>query len=76
LRVVELPPGAPASVELEVRDGRFGRTRAHRVGFEATGGLGGLFIDTRGVPLRLPPRTERRRELVAQWQRSLWPGAE
>ena len=76
LRVVELPPGAPASVELEVREGRFGRTRARRVGFEATGGLGGLFIDTRGVPLRLPPRTERRREVVAQWQRSLWPGAE
>ena len=76
LRVVELPPGAPASVELEVREGRFGRTRARRVGFAATGGLGGLFIDTRGVPLRLPPRTERRREVVAQWQRSLWPGAE
>lgn len=76
LRVVELPPGAPATVELEVREGRFGRTRARRIGFEATGGLGGLFIDTRGVPLRLPPRTERRRELVAQWQRSLWPAAE
>jgi hypothetical protein len=76
LRVVELPPGAPADVELEVRDGRFGRTRAKRLGFEATGGLGGLLIDTRGVPLRLPQRTERRRDVLAQWQRSLWPGAE
>jgi hypothetical protein len=76
LRVVELPPGAPATVELEVREGRFGRTRARRVGFQASGGLGGLFVDTRGVPLRLPPRTERRREVLAQWQRSLWPGAE
>jgi hypothetical protein len=76
LRVVELPPGAPADVELEVRDGRFGRTRAKRLGFEATGGLGGLLVDTRGVPLRLPQRSERRRDVLAQWQRSLWPGAE
>ena len=76
LRLVELPPGAPARVELEVRDGRFGRTRARRVGFEATGGLAGLLVDTRGVPLRLPQRSERRREVLAQWQRSLWPGAE
>jgi hypothetical protein len=76
LRVVELPPGAPADVELEVRDGRFGRTRAKRIGFEATGGLGGLLVDTRGVPLRLPQRSERRRDVLAQWQRSLWPGAE
>ena len=76
LRLVELPPGAPARVELEVRDGRFGRTRARRVGFEATGGLAGLLVDTRGIPLRLPQRTERRREVLAQWQRTLWPGAE
>ena len=76
LRVVELPPGAPAEVELEVRDGRFGRVRAKRLGFEATGGLGGLLVDTRGVPLRLPQRSERRRDVLAQWQRSLWPGAD
>ncbi|HKY88747.1 MAG TPA: hypothetical protein VJ141_02120 [Candidatus Limnocylindrales bacterium] len=76
LRLVELPPGAPARVELEVRDGRFGRTRARRVGFEATGGLAGLLVDTRGIPLRLPQRSERRREVLAQWQRTLWPGAE
>ncbi len=76
LRLVELPPGAPVRVELEVRDGRFGRTRVRRVGFEATGGLAGLLVDTRGVPLRLPQRSERRREVLAQWQRSLWPGAE
>jgi len=76
LRLLELPPGAPATVELEMRDGRFGRTRVKRLGFETSGGLGGLLIDTRGVPLRLPARSERRREVVAQWQRSPWPGAE
>lgn len=76
LRVIELPPGAPAQLEIETKDGRFGRSRAHSVGYEAVGGLGGLLVDTRGVPMRLPQHTERRREVVAQWQRSLWPGGE
>lgn len=76
LRLVELAAGSSASVEVEVRDGRLGRTRARRVGFQATGGLGGLLVDTRGIPLRLPQRSERRREVLGQWQRSLWPGAE
>jgi hypothetical protein len=36
------------------------------------GGLGGLLVDLRDVPLRLPERPERRRELLEAWQESLW----
>lgn len=76
LRLVELAPGAEANLEVELRDGRFGGAPAHRLGFQTTGGLGGLLVDTRGIPLRLPQRSERRREVLAEWQRSLWPGAD
>jgi hypothetical protein len=76
LRLIELPPGAPATVDVQLRDGRLGQQRARAVVLEASGGLGGLLVDTRGVPMRLPQAGERRREVLAQWQHSLWPGAE
>ena len=46
--------------------------RAKRVRFEMAGGLGGLLVDTRGIPLRLPQHPERRREALDAWQRPLW----
>lgn len=74
LELVDLPPGESAVAELEFRDtvtlGAHGRSFAVNVG----GGLGGLLIDLRDVPLRLPDRHERRRELLAAWQRALWAG--
>ena len=39
---------------------------------DVAGGLGGLLLDLRDVPLRLPDRPERRRELLEAWQDSLW----
>jgi hypothetical protein len=33
-------------------------------------------VDLRDVPLRLPDRADRRRDLLAAWQTSLWAGAE
>ena len=38
------------------------------------GGLGGLLVDLRDVPLRLPERHDRRREQLETWQASLWAG--
>lgn len=76
LRLFEVPPGSVTEVVLELRDGRYGGTRARRVGFQTAGGLAGLLVDTRGVPLRLPGASERRREALGRWQRALWPGAE
>ncbi len=37
---------------------------------------GGLLVDLRDVPMRLPDRQERRRELLEAWQASLWTGTE
>jgi hypothetical protein len=73
LELVDLPPGEVATAEFHFRDavrlGARGRAFAINVG----GGLGGMLIDLRDVPLRLPDRFERRRELLDAWQESLWP---
>lgn len=72
LQLVDLPPGQSATAELTFRDlVRLG-TRGRRFAVEASGGLGGLLIDLRDVPLRLPERLDQRRELLAAWQRALW----
>ena len=72
LRLVDLPPGVPARVEVEMRDGHVLGVRARRIALDVTGGLGGLLIDTREVPLRLPERSERRRALLEAWERPVW----
>ena len=76
VQVVDLPPGVSATVELESPDSLFVGARARRVSFEVTGGLGGLLVDTREIPLRLPDRAERRRAYLDAWQRPLWTNAE
>jgi hypothetical protein len=72
LRLVDLPPGVPARVELETREGSLLGTRSRRMALDVTGGLGGLLVDTREVPLRLPDRAERRRALLESWERPVW----
>ncbi len=72
LRLVDLPPGVPARVEVEMRDGQVLGVRARRIALDVTGGLGGLLVDTREVPLRLPERSERRRALLETWERPVW----
>jgi hypothetical protein len=72
VQVVDLPPGLLASVEIAAPDDLWVGVRAKRVRFEMAGGLGGLLVDTRGIPLRLPQHPERRREALDAWQRPLW----
>lgn len=73
---VPLAPGARALATLEFRDTiRFGR-RARRVAVPVAGGVGGLTIDLRDVPLRLPERRDRRRSTLAAWGELAWPGDE
>lgn len=73
VQVVPVAAGSSALVELDTREGGWLGPRARRVALEVSGGLGGLLIDTRDVPLRLPERADRRRDLLEAWERPLWP---
>ncbi len=74
LELVDLPPGAAGTADFRFRDTVTLGTRGKRFSVEVGGGLGGLLIDLRDVPLHLPDRAERRRELLDAWQRALWAG--
>ncbi|HEU0242337.1 MAG TPA: hypothetical protein VFQ75_00435 [Candidatus Limnocylindrales bacterium] len=74
LELVDLPPGERAVVELRFKDPVLLGPKARHFGAEVTGGLGGLLVDLRDVPLRLPDRPERRRDLLTAWQSALWAG--
>jgi hypothetical protein len=73
LEVVDLPPGEVATAEFDFRDPVRLGTRGRHFAVDVSGGLGGLLVDLRDVPLRLPDRMDRRRELLEAWQESLWP---
>lgn len=75
VRVVDLPPGSAATAELESEDLWLG-VRARHVAVNVAGGLGGLLVDTRELPLRLPDRPDRRREMVESWEAALWTGGD
>jgi len=76
LELVDLPPGQTAVAEFRFRDTvRLGGKGRH-FAVDVAGGLGGLLVDLRDVPMRLPDRHERRRELLDSWQASLWTGSE
>lgn len=72
LELLDLPPGEVATAELEFRDTVRLGSRGRRFAVEVTGGLGGLLVDLRDIPLRLPDRPERRREFLEAWEDSLW----
>lgn len=72
LELVDLPPGEHATADLQFRDTVRLGGRGRRFAVDVAGGLGGLLLDLRDVPLRLPDRPERRRELLEAWQDSLW----
>jgi hypothetical protein len=72
LEVVDLPPGEVATAEFAFRDTVRLGTRGRHFAVDVSGGLGGLLVDLRDVPLRLPERMDRRRELLEAWQESLW----
>jgi hypothetical protein len=74
LELVDLPPGVRAVVDASFRDPVDLGVRARHVAVEVAGGLGGLLLDLRDIPLRLPERPERRREVMAAWQAAMWAG--
>ena len=76
LELVDLPPGETASAELHFRDTVRLGARGRNFSVDVAGGLGGLLVDLRDVPMRLPERHDRRREILAAWQGALWGGGE
>jgi hypothetical protein len=70
---VDLPPGQSGAVELAFRAPVDLGVRGKRFALRATGGLAGFVVDLRDVPLRLPERTEARRDVLGSWEAALWP---
>jgi len=73
VQVVDLPPGRAARVNLDFRDA--GPTRQPRPPLlvDVAGGLGGLLVDLRDIPLRVSDRPDSRRAALDAWQRGMWP---
>jgi hypothetical protein len=73
---IELGPGDRALATLEFRDAVRVGHRAKKVAVPVSGGVAGLTVDLRDVPLRLPERRDRRRAALAAWGEIAWPGDE
>lgn len=76
LQLVDLPPGQLAVADLRFRDPVRLGTRGRHLTVQVGGGLGGLLIDLRDIPLRLPERAERRRALLEATQAAFWAGGD
>jgi hypothetical protein len=76
LELVDLAPGETAIAEFRFRDTVRLGGRGRHFAVDVGGGLGGLLVDLRDVPLRLPERADRRRDLLGAWQAALWAGAD
>lgn len=74
LAFLDLAPGDRALATLTFRNVvRIGR-RTRRLSVPVSGGLAGVLVDLRDVPLRLPDRRDRRRAALAAWGELAWPG--
>jgi hypothetical protein len=74
LEVIDLPPGARAVVEMRFRDPVDLGVPVRHAAVEVVGGIGGVLVDLRDVPMRLPDTADLRRELLGTWQAASWPG--
>lgn len=75
LRVFDLPPGLVARAEVQAREPVSVGVRGRHIAMDLTGGIGGLLVDTREHPLRLPDQAEGRRALLESWEGRLWSRA-
>ena len=69
---VELAPGQTARADMDFRDAVRLGARGRHFSVEVSGGLGGLFVDLRDIPLRLPDRADQKRATWESWQRAMW----
>ena len=73
VQVVDLPPGIGARADLQFRDAvRLGK-RANHFTVDVGGGLSGLLVDLRDIPMRISDRPDSRRAALETWQRGMWP---
>jgi len=73
LALVDLPPGESGEAVFTFRSPVDLGVRGRRFAVRATGGLAGMVVDLRDVPLRLPERADVRRDLLARWEAAVWP---
>jgi hypothetical protein len=73
VQVVDLPPGRTSKAEFDFKDTVRLTTRGHHFSVDVGGGLCGLLVDLRDVPLRMSDRPESRRAALDAWQRGMWP---
>lgn len=76
LRLVDLPPGLVARLEIDPGQGSALGVTGRRVGLEVSGGLGGLLLDSRPIPLEWPSSPEQRRALLEAWEEPAWAGSD
>ena len=76
LALIDLPPGTSAVAEFTFRDAVRLGARGRHFAIDVTGGLGGLVVDLRDVPLKLPDRSDLRGELLESWQTAIVTGRE
>jgi hypothetical protein len=76
LRLVDLPPGIVARLEVDPGSGTILGVTGRRLRLELSGGLGGLLVDTRPIPLELPTNAEERRATLQAWEAPAWMGTE
>ncbi len=76
LALIDLPPGTSAVAEFKFRDTVKLGARGRHFAIDVTGGLGGLVVDLRDVPLKLPDRADLRGELLESWQTAIVTGRE
>jgi hypothetical protein len=73
IQVVDLPPGRAARADIDFRDSvRLGK-RGHHFTVDVGGGLSGLLVDLRDIPMRISDRPDSRRSALDTWQRGMWP---
>lgn len=76
LQLVDLPPGISARIGIDPGDGSILGSDGAPITMEVNGGLGGLFVDTRPIPLDLPAGGEARRTAIESLEAPVWAGSE
>jgi hypothetical protein len=76
LQLVDLPPGITARLGIDPGEGTVLGVAGRTLSMEVNGGLGGLFVDTRPIPLDLPASGEARRSILEAWEAPAWVASE